>query len=180
MEQLEALRQAIALRQVPSQVRGMRGAALPDGVVLVLRIAADDGDAIAAALEPTGRDAAFLREAAEFFIEQILLAPDADSYRVLGCARDASAAELRRNMALLLRWLHPDVAADRERLGRAARITAAWEALKTADRRADYDRNQAAAPTTPAHVAGRSRRRSRTPAVAHGHLRQMLQRWMHK
>ena len=50
-----------------------------------------------------------VREASAFFIEQILLGPDADSYRVLGADRNAAAAELRRNMALLLRWLHPDM-----------------------------------------------------------------------
>lgn len=178
MKQLEALREAIALRQVPSRVRTMRGAALPDGVALVLRIAVNDGDAVSAATEATGRDAPFLREAAEFFIEQILLAPEADSYRILGGTRDATAAELRRNMALLLRWVHPDVAATQERRSAAARITAAWEALKTAERRSDYDRELPAATVTPAGGAGQSRRRMRTATTAPGHLRQILQRWI--
>ena len=49
-----------------------------------------------------------LREAAGFYIEQILLHPDADHYRVLGSQPGAANTELRRNMALLIRWLHPD------------------------------------------------------------------------
>jgi hypothetical protein len=43
-------------------------------------------------------------------------------------------------MALLLRWLHPDVAGGTERSVFAGRITAAWDDLKTPERRADYDR----------------------------------------
>ena len=62
-----------------------------------------------------------VRLAATFFIEQILFAPHADSYRVLGASPQASASELRRNVALLLRWLHPDldpeVAVDLRRQG---------------------------------------------------------------
>jgi curved DNA-binding protein CbpA len=38
-----------------------------------------------------------------------------------------------------LRWLHPDVAASAERSIFAGRITAAWEDLKTPERRAGYD-----------------------------------------
>ena len=63
-----------------------------------------------------------------------------DSYRVLGAARGAGAAELRSNMALLMRWLHPDVNANGARLMLAARVTRAWETVKTPDRRAAYDR----------------------------------------
>jgi curved DNA-binding protein CbpA len=84
-----------------------------------------------------------VREAAEFFIVQILLAPDADSYRVLGATPDASAGDLRRNVALLLRWLHPDVDPKGERSMFATRVTRAWNDLKTPDRRAAYNRNQA-------------------------------------
>ncbi len=56
-----------------------------------------------------------MRQAATFFIEQILFAPNADSYRVLGASTSASAGELRRNVALLLRWLHPDLDPRSER-----------------------------------------------------------------
>ena len=80
-----------------------------------------------------------VRQASAFFIEQILLGPDADSYRVLGADRKASAPELRRNMALLLRWLHPDMHHDHSIF--AGRVTAAWETLKTPERRAAYDKD---------------------------------------
>src|SRR4029079_3789614 len=85
------------------------------------------------------RSKQLLREAAAFYIEQILLHPDADHYRVLGAQPAASSAELLRNMALLIRWLHPDHKNGSERTVFTNRITRAWNELKTEDRRAAYD-----------------------------------------
>jgi hypothetical protein len=42
-------------------------------------------------------------------------------------------------MALLLRWLHPDLDRHGERKVFATRVTRAWNDLKTPDRRAAYD-----------------------------------------
>ena len=80
-----------------------------------------------------------MRLAAAFFIEQILFAPDADSYRVLGANSQANAAELRRNVALLLKWLHPDVDQSGDRSVFVGRVTTAWNNIKTPERRAAYD-----------------------------------------
>jgi hypothetical protein len=43
-------------------------------------------------------------------------------------------------MALLLRFLHPDIDQKGERSIFAARVTKAWSDLKTPERRAAYDR----------------------------------------
>ena len=134
-----ALKTAIDLMHVPSQVRVLRSEPLPDGVLTVLRIAAGDSDTERAAVDLTGRSLATVRRAAAFFIEQILLAPEADSYRVLGTTPQASAGELRRNVALLLRWLHPDLDPQGNRSIFAGRVTTAWNNLKTPERRAAYD-----------------------------------------
>ena len=58
---------------------------------------------------------------------------------VLGVKPDATTAELRRNMALLLRWLHPDLDRRGERSIFAARVTNAWNNLKTPERRDSYE-----------------------------------------
>lgn len=134
-----ALKIAIDLVHIPSQVRLVRSDPLPDGVAALLRIAAGETEAEADAADFTGRSRAAVREAAAFFIEQILFAPNADSYRVLGTSPQASAAELRRNIALLLRWLHPDLDPRGERSIFIRRVTAAWNDLKTPERRAAYD-----------------------------------------
>jgi hypothetical protein len=140
MGQLPALKRAIDLLHFPPQVRSLRSSPLPDGVFDVIRIAAGDSQAIAEAAEKMGRSKKLVREAAAFFVEQVLLHPDADAYRVLGATPHADYDELRRHMALLLRWLHPDSTQQESRAVFAARVTEAWSHLKTEERRTAYDR----------------------------------------
>lgn len=133
----DALKVALDLVHVPSQAGYLRTNRLPAGTVDLLKIASGDRDAIGAACEQTGRSSAIIERAAAFFIEQVLLSPDADSYRVLGTDRGASGGELRRNMALLLKFMHPDVAEAQSLFAR--RVTQAWNDLKSPERRAAYD-----------------------------------------
>lgn len=156
-----AVRAAIDLVHVPSRVRLFRAEPLPEGIETVLRVAAGDEAAETAAAAAVGRPRDLVRKAAAFYIEQILLCPDADSYRVLGADERATAAELRRNMALLLKWLHPDMDRQGVRSLFAGRVTQAWETLKTPERRAAYDLERSL------RKAGRSRRR-RSARSKHG------------
>ena len=139
MTEIAAVRDALDLMHVPSRVRLMRCAPLPDGVSFLLRIAAGDEDARSFASNVTGRSEQVIQSAASFFIEQALLFPEADSYRVLGATPQSSAHELRQNMAFLLRWLHPDVNSMDDRSVFATRVTRAWEDLKSPERRNVYD-----------------------------------------
>jgi hypothetical protein len=166
-----ALRLALELHRGPWRVRLVRTQPLPAGIGLLLTVAAGEAEADAAAA--LGRPAADIREAATFFIAQILLAPGTDSYRVLGAGPGATTGELRHNMALLMRWLHPDVAREGEPAVLAARIAAAWNTLKTPERRAAYDREcqgAAALPTGDADLAAlwarAEARRSQRPGAA--------------
>ena len=140
MEHAAALEAAIYLMRHPSQVRLVRSRPLPDGVVSLLRIAAEDEEVTRQAAHWAGKSPETIRQATGFFLEQILFDPDANSYRVLGAAASASNAELRRNMALLLRWIHPDLDPKGERSVFARRVTLAWNDLKTQERRDAYDR----------------------------------------
>jgi len=135
-----ALKIAIDLMHVPSQVRLVRSEPLPGDVQILLQIVAGDEEVESAAVALSGRSRSTVQQAATFFIEQILFAPQADSYRVLGASPRASASELRRNVALLLRWLHPDLDPEGERSIFIGRVTAAWNDLKTPERRAAYDK----------------------------------------
>jgi hypothetical protein len=137
-----ALKIAVDLVHVPSQVRFLRSEPLPDGVLMVLRIAAGEEESEQAAVALTGRSLDLIRKAAMFYIEQILFAPDADSYRVLGATPQANSGELRRNVALLLRWLHPDLDPGGERSVFISRVTVAWNNVKTPERRQAYDQQQ--------------------------------------
>jgi hypothetical protein len=124
-------------------------------MTLLLEVAAGESAALASAHSMTSRSEATLQKAAGFFIEQVLLSRQSDNYRVLGSSSNAAAAELRRHMALLLKWLHPDLfqsSGDDKGFNRSAYVnvvTNAWEALKTAGRRASYD----------ASLSGRERER---------------------
>jgi hypothetical protein len=140
MTAVAALRAAIDLFHNPSQAALLRTHALPEGVLGLLRIAAGDEETVRGFSIASGRSPEKVREAAIFFLEQILLHPDADSYRVLGADRDATYAVLRQNMSLLLQWLHPDVDHGDMRSVFAGRVTSAWNDLKTRERRAAYDR----------------------------------------
>jgi hypothetical protein len=140
--QTTALGVAIGLLTVPQRVRAAKREPLPDDVLSLLRIAGGDASAEAEAVRRSGRSAEVIRKAAAFYIEQVLLTRESDAYRVLGASPEASSADLRRNMALLLRWLHPDIDRKGERSIFAGRVTAAWEELKTPERRAAYDRKR--------------------------------------
>lgn len=162
MREGAAIRLAIDLMQVPSRVRHAREGDLPDGMELLLRSAAGEVDALATASELTSRPSAVIRAAAAFFVEQILLCDDADSYRVLGARRDSPASELRRNMALLARCLHPDVAGLDSQSLFASRLTFAWNDLKTPEHRAEYDKRlKQRSDTKPidSRIDGRTRKR---------------------
>lgn len=142
MDQAATIKMAIDLMHFPSQVRLTRSAPLPDAVVTLLHIVAGDEEATRQAMDAIGRSRETIREAAAFFIEQILLYPGADSYRVLGARPEATDGELRRNMALLLRWLHPDHGGQGARSVFARRVIRAWNDLKTKERRAIYDQSR--------------------------------------
>jgi len=143
MTSASALKAAIELFHIPSNARALRSAALPEGLDLVLRIAVEDPWAEGHAAEVTGRPKEVTHRAACFYIEQVLFSPDADSYRVLGTNRDATTGQLRLHMALLLKWLHPDVNLEANpnshRTHLARRVVSAWEQVKTLERRQAYD-----------------------------------------
>jgi DnaJ domain len=181
MDEWAALRLALDLLHVPWRVRLVRDQPLPEGVPLLLRVASGDADSEQAAAAATGRPGEVIKQAATFFIEQILLAPGTDSYRVLGASPAAGNGELRQNMALLMRWLHPDVADKGEQSIFAARISAAWNDLKTPDRRAAYDsrRSPPAPPGAYRPGGGRSGSgRSRRQAAGGGLRTTRLPSWV--
>ena len=139
MAEASAIKVAVDLIHLPSRVRHVRSDPLPPGVLKVLQIAAGEQDAYMSAAAEVGMSETVVREAAAFYIEQILLSPNADSYRVLGSDPTATNRVLRRNMALLMSWLHPDKDPHGERTLFAARVTGAWNHLKTPERRVAYD-----------------------------------------
>lgn len=174
MNDVSALRIAIDLVHSPWQARRVRGDPLPADVRILLRIAAGDEQETSRAADAVNRSRQVVCEAATFFIEQVLLHPDADSYRVLGANPAATNGELRRNMAFLLRWLHPDLDRHGERSVYVARVTRAWNDLKTRERRVAYDRQRCEVATDQS-----LRRKRRSDAPARPNSKRLRQRTSH-
>lgn len=156
-----ALDAALALLNDPVSVRAYQRAELPSGTRVMLAIVGGDEDALTRAQRATGQSRARLQEAAAFFVEQVLLDYQSDSYRVLGGTKSSTYEDLRHNMAQLMRWLHPDrqmqghrAAIDREVF--SSRVTRAWEDLKTAERRRAYDRRHPPAAPSPGKIERKS------------------------
>ena len=160
MSRADALVAAISMLERPHTAKLAQASRLPEGVTFLLEIAAGEAHALIHASQLTGRTEATLQGAAGFFIEQVLLLPGGDSYRILGSDKGAPLSELRRNMALIMRWLHPDVvpnAASSNLLDRslfASRITQAWETIRTDERRTAYNTTLAAKQSPPKRVVG--------------------------
>src|SRR4051794_9313445 len=139
MDKGAGLRLALNLLAAPSRIKHARSCELPEGVEFVLRIAGQEKCAIDEAAKFCDHPRDFVERAAVFFIEQVLLTPGTDSYRVLGARRDAGHAELRRNFLLLVKCLHPDQLRQGERSALVAKVIESWNQLKTVERRATYD-----------------------------------------
>ena len=140
-----ALEIALILAERPASARSASRMPLPSGMTFLLEVATGDAAALDSAQMTTNRPQIVLRKAAAFFIEQVLFTQTADSYRVLGATSAAPRRELRRHMALLVRWLHSDRlvrGADDFAIDRSIfvyRVTRAWDDLKHDQRRAAYD-----------------------------------------
>jgi hypothetical protein len=119
----------------------MRSLPLPKGTKLLLRLAAHDAGAAHEAYRLCGRPACATEQAAIFFIEQILLSPDADEYRILGLDHTATIKELRCHMALLLKWLYQDIVSESHKSFMVRRVIEAWNEVKSPIRRAHPNKN---------------------------------------
>lgn len=150
MSRNTALSTALSLQKMPTMLRYLHAEPLPPGITQVLEIAAGVPGAIESGAKASSHSPTDVEAAAEFFIEQVLFRGDADAYTILGASPDTPATELRRNMALLMKWVHPDTAEADGATGAvdrsvfARRVVEAWDSVKSADRRAAYNASRRA------------------------------------
>ncbi len=136
---LDAIQLALRLYSAPASLQRVRKAALPDGIETLLAIAAGDPESVRLTSAKVGRQPGDVRLACAFFVEQVLLAEDADDHRVLGSSRATPVVDIGRRRKLLLRWLHPDVASQHvadgltDRSMYAARVVGAWQRICATD-----------------------------------------------
>ena len=138
---IPAVLHALALFRAPRSNRPGLDERLPEGMLSLLRIVAGEDQVLALAQEATGESAQTLREAAGFYIQQVMFAPDSNNYRVLGVDPDAPDDLIREHFRWLARWLHPDRNPDEWETVYADRVNQAWQHLRTLERRQQYDQS---------------------------------------
>jgi hypothetical protein len=129
---------ALDLARMPALAHSIEKPPLPIDIFEVMQIAAGSPEVCELAAQATGQPRVVLVEAARFYLQQVLLRSDTDSYRVLGLAPGASRELARRHMRCLLQWLHPDVNGDWDSVY-AKRVLKAWREVS-----ADIDSSRAA------------------------------------
>ena len=133
-----AVKIAIDIMHVPSQVRLVRSEPLPNDVHMfceLRRVMMRRSAAVAltvARSRPCGRPPLSSSNKSYLLLSS-------DSYRVLGVSPQASASELRRNVALLLRWLHPGFGSPRGAFDFHRSGDGGLERCEDPERRAAYD-----------------------------------------
>jgi hypothetical protein len=121
---------ALDLARMPGLAHSIEAPPIPADIFDVMRIAAGSPEVCQSASQTTGQPAAVLVEAARFYLQQVLLRPDADAYRVLGLRPGASREIARSHLRCLLQWLHPDVNRDWDS-AYAERVLKAWREVST-------------------------------------------------
>ncbi len=136
---IAALEQALTFISRTDLIATARQQPLPSGVTELLKISSGDNDSLLTAQESSRHSQEDVRHAAEFYVQQILFAPDSNHYRVLGVDPDDAEAKIKLHYRLLVRWLHPDKNSSDWEVVFSERINRAWHALRTPERRRQYD-----------------------------------------
>ncbi|MBS0213859.1 MAG: DnaJ domain-containing protein [Proteobacteria bacterium] len=127
------------MHAAPTRASLARTRALPANVLWLIRIAAGDAARIDAAVRRTGKSTEAVTDAARLYLQHILFAESADSYRTLGVRADDDDETIRTHYRSLVSWLHPDRNADQWDAVFAERVNRAWKTINTSERRAQYD-----------------------------------------
>lgn len=136
----QILETALALHRTPGERFRLRERPLPPGIVRAIEVAAGSPQAVQAASAELGEPESVVVEAARFYLEQVLFAdPEADAYRVLGLAGDATPEAIRTHHRWLQRWLHPDRAQAGDASIFATRVNQAFAQLRLPETRHAYD-----------------------------------------
>lgn len=134
-------------------------ATLPEGVGEVIRLAGAKEESLRTAADLYQSDVMEIGEAARFFLQQVLLDPDADHYRLLGVNPEADNEQIRRQHRLLMRLFHPDRHAGKECWtdSYATRVNEAYNVLRRPEARKRYHETWINAAVTQRNAAAEGR-----------------------
>ncbi len=136
----DALEWALALLRAPGERYVLRQRPLPEGMELLLGIAAAaTPEMLAEQARRFGESETQVLEAARFYAREVLFHPQADAYRTLGVEARANAEKIKAHHRLLQLWLHPDRLQSEDDAVFATRVNSAWSRLRSPERRQAYD-----------------------------------------
>src|SRR5262245_39162284 len=137
MAQRHVIELALDLARLPVLARSPVLPPLPPNIIELMRIAASSPDACEIAVAATGQPPRVVIEAARFYLQHVLFRPEADCYRILGIAPNASRETARSHMRWLLQWLHPDRNGNSWDGVYAERVLRAWREVSVSNESAD-------------------------------------------
>jgi hypothetical protein len=108
MNGAEAIEVALEVYRKPARARSLHRHDLPAGLLNLIKIAAGTEDEVKALLDDNTVSALPIKEAAVFYLQQMLMQAEDDDYRQLGLRRGATLQDLKDHKRWLLKWLHPD------------------------------------------------------------------------
>jgi len=117
---------ALDLARMPALARSSVLPLPPANIIELMRIAAACPEACEAAVAKTGEPTPVVIEAARFYLQTVLLRPEADCYRILGIDPTTSRTTARNHLRWLLQWLHPDRNNNSWDAVYAERVLKAW------------------------------------------------------
>jgi hypothetical protein len=134
MKSSAAIHRALDAYRKPVLARALRRADVPPGMLSLIKIAAGAEDEIAEWVSQDIGEAALLKDAASFYLQQLLTQADGDSHRQLGLRPDATPQDVKDHKRWLLKWLHPDRNGNQWEHVLFHRVTSAAERLEAAMR----------------------------------------------
>jgi hypothetical protein len=127
---LDALTAALAVAARRTRLVACRNAPMPQGIELLVRVAAGNEPAPA----ELGADRDYVRAAAIYYLEKVLW-EDGDPYRVLGLNRPSPPAETAARLWTFMDWLQPYIGTTHPEARFADRVLDAWDIVHAAETR---------------------------------------------
>jgi hypothetical protein len=132
MKGVEAIDIAVEIYRKPARARSLHRHDVPPGMLKLIKIAAGTEDEVDALVGGQKSEALPVKEAAVFYLQQLLMNAGNDDYRQLGLSRGATLQDVKDHKRMLLKWLHPD------------RNPSAWEQVLFGRVKASADRLEGA------------------------------------
>lgn len=138
---VDLVAKALGYYRDPLRYPELQRVELPEGMDVLLRIAAGSPGSAEPFVQSTGAAVDDLRKAAEFFVQQTLFCRGASHYRVLGLHPGADPTQVREHYRLLMKLFHPDRAkvVDSWVDSYARRVNEAYNVLRRPESRRVYD-----------------------------------------